>query len=263
MRKAGSKMTQCVAVGSSSMRFFVAVSTIVLTAAQFAPAYAELSNSGVESLGRELLDDLNPNIAHPPVDPVGQKPQSAPVDRAPRFKDLGEDIGQPSGSLSLARVRQSMQYAESLLAEVSSVANGRAVQDAGTAQKQVVQQLDKLIAELSKQCQCQGGQGQPGQEPPAPSQRSQSKSGKTGGMAGRGQAAARDSITRLDRSSAQAVEKGDIDATVKNLWGHLPERSREQMLQSFSEEFLPKYEADIEQYYRRLSEEQDERSETR
>jgi hypothetical protein len=28
------------------------------------------------------------------------------------------------------------------------------------------------------------------------------------------------------------------------------------MLQSFSDEFLPKYEVEIEQYYRRLSEEQ-------
>ena len=43
---------------------------------------------------------------------------------------------------------------------------------------------------------------------------------------------------------------------MKSLWGNLPVRSREQMLQSFSDEFLPKYEIEIEQYYRRLSEEQ-------
>ena len=43
---------------------------------------------------------------------------------------------------------------------------------------------------------------------------------------------------------------------VKALWGQLPERSREQMLQSFSNELLPKYELEIEQYYRRWSEEQ-------
>ena len=44
---------------------------------------------------------------------------------------------------------------------------------------------------------------------------------------------------------------------MKELWGHLPERSREQLLQSFSEEFLPKYEREIQQYYQRLSEDQD------
>ena len=43
---------------------------------------------------------------------------------------------------------------------------------------------------------------------------------------------------------------------VKALWGNLPERDRQQMVQSFSDEFLPKYELEIEQYYRRLSEEQ-------
>ncbi len=47
-----------------------------------------------------------------------------------------------------------------------------------------------------------------------------------------------------------------LNEMVKALWGQLPERSREQMLQSFSDEFLPKYELEIEQYYRRLSEEQ-------
>jgi hypothetical protein len=44
---------------------------------------------------------------------------------------------------------------------------------------------------------------------------------------------------------------------LKKLWGHLPLRSREQMLQSFSPEFLPMYELELEKYYRRLAEEQD------
>jgi hypothetical protein len=37
----------------------------------------------------------------------------------------------------------------------------------------------------------------------------------------------------------------------------LPEREREQMLQSFSGEFLPKYELELEKYYRRMSEERE------
>ena len=79
--------------------------------------------------------------------------------------------------------------------------------------------------------------------------------GKPGSAAGSGKTAARDSTARLDSTNAKSVDKGDLEATVKDLWGHLPERSREQMMQSFSEEFLPKYELEIEQYYRRLSEE--------
>ena len=84
------------------------------------------------------------------------------------------------------------------------------------------------------------------------------KRGKPDNAAGRGRTAARDSTDRLDRSSAKPVDKGEVNEMVKALWGHLPERNRDQKLQSFSDEFLPKYELEIEQYYRRLSEEQGE-----
>ena len=41
---------------------------------------------------------------------------------------------------------------------------------------------------------------------------------------------------------------------LKEVWGHLPARVREQMQNAASEQFLPKYEAMIEQYYERLTE---------
>ena len=40
---------------------------------------------------------------------------------------------------------------------------------------------------------------------------------------------------------------------VKDLWGKLPERQREQILQPLSEEFLPKYASEIEAYFRALA----------
>lgn len=235
------------------MRLFAALSLLFVMAQAAASAPAV---GGTESLGGQLLDDLTPNIRQQPATPPRDEPKNAeaaprnpqPQVQPPRFDDLGEDIGQPTGPLSLARIGQNMQQAVALLGEPAAI--GRA----GQVQQQVVSQLDKLIAELSKQCQgCRkGGQS------PQPSQRSQPKPGKSGSTAGRGKAAARDSNDRLDRANAQPVDKGDIDELVKQLWGHLPERSREQMLQSFSDEFLPKYELEIEQYYRRLSEEQEE-----
>ena len=148
-----------------------------------------------------------------------------------------------------------MQHAQSLLGAKDAANDVPTLQQAGEVQQEVVTQLDKLIAELSKQCKSCNGQSAGG--PPKPSQASQSKPGKPGAAAGSGQTAARDSTDRLDSSTAKPVDKGDIEAVVKDLWGHLPERSREQMMQSFSEEFLPKYELEIEQYYRRLSEEND------
>ena len=41
---------------------------------------------------------------------------------------------------------------------------------------------------------------------------------------------------------------------LRRFWGHLPEKIRDQMQSSMSEEFLPKYERLIEDYYRRLAE---------
>jgi hypothetical protein len=42
---------------------------------------------------------------------------------------------------------------------------------------------------------------------------------------------------------------------MKQLWGELPKRAREQMMQSAIEDYPPKYELRIEEYFRKLSEE--------
>ena len=50
------------------------------------------------------------------------------------------------------------------------------------------------------------------------------------------------------------VDMGQMQSLIKRLWGHLPEQQRQQMLESSVEEFLPKYELQIERYFQRLSE---------
>jgi hypothetical protein len=40
---------------------------------------------------------------------------------------------------------------------------------------------------------------------------------------------------------------------MKDIWGQLPERQQEELLQPLSEEFLPEYAADIEEYFRTLA----------
>jgi hypothetical protein len=165
----------------------------------------------------------------------------------------GFGAGANPAAQSLARVQTNMQHVQSMLTQLDAAANPDAAKLASPVQREILSDLDKLIADLSKQCQCCNGQCN---QPPKPGQ----KPGKPGASAGSGRTAARDSTDRLDRSSAKPVDKGEVNEMVKALWGHLPERSREQMLQSFSDEFLPKYELEIEQYYRRLSEEQGESS---
>jgi hypothetical protein len=43
---------------------------------------------------------------------------------------------------------------------------------------------------------------------------------------------------------------------VHELWGNLPPRMREQMMQNSMEQFLPKYELMIEDYFKTLADEQ-------
>ena len=244
------------------MRFYLAIviAAIFAVASQAATGEKSPPNGG-ESLGGRLLDDLSPDAVQPKAPP--QPAQDAPAMKA--IEDSlkastplhGFGAGANPAAQSLARVQTSMQRAQSMLTQPDATANPDAAKLASPVQREILSDLDKLIADLSKQCQCCNGQCQGGQcNQPKPG--NNPKPGKPGASAGSGRTAARDSTDRLDRSSAKSVDKGEVNEMVKALWGHLPERSREQMLQSFSDEFLPKYEFEIEQYYRRLSEEQGE-----
>jgi hypothetical protein len=262
-----------------SLALIVAVSVAPNSFAVDSPSSAE----GSESLGGQLLDDL-PGAAPQSDNERGATqrvpgeereknslaprssildPQPATIDRnlippdpeirfhPLRFDDVGpQETGQPSGPMRLVRAGRGMAHAEALLRKQTTIAQ------ASETQQQVVAQLDELIAELSKQCNCNGNN--PSSKPPSPSQRSQAKLGKSGSQAGRGNTAARDSNDSLTGTANKPADKtaADVAELVKHLWGHLPEREREQMMQSFSDEFLPKYELEIEQYYQRLSEEQ-------
>ena len=57
------------------------------------------------------------------------------------------------------------------------------------------------------------------------------------------------------RQGSQARPGTNCAAVIRRLWGQLPEHARGQMLQSPVEEFPPKYEVLIEEYFRRLAEE--------
>lgn len=244
------------------MRFYLAIFiAAIFSIASPAAVGEESPPSGVESLGGRLLDDLSPDTAQ--AKSLPQPAQDAPAMKA--IEDslkastplYGFGAGANPAAQSLARVQTSMLRAQSMLTQPDAAGNPDAAKMASPVQHEILSDLDKLIADLSKQCQCCNGQCQGGQcNQPKPS--NNPKPGKPGASAGSGRTAARDSTDRLDRSSAKPVDKGEVNEMVKALWGHLPERSREQMLQSFSDEFLPKYEFEIEQYYRRLSEEQGE-----
>lgn len=236
------------------MRFYLAVFLTVTFAIDTQAATGDKSpSSNVESLGGRLLDDLSPDAA--PAQPAPKTTATKEIEDSLKASTPLHGLGAAANPAlqSLARVQNGMQQAQALLTHPAMGEQPSAGKTATPVQQAVLSDLDKLIADLSKQCQCCNGQCSGGQcnSPPKPGQ-------KKPGKPGAGRAAARDSTDRLDSSSAKPVDKGEVKEMVKALWGHLPERSRGQMLQSFSDEFLPKYELEIEQYYRRLSEEQGE-----
>ena len=71
---------------------------------------------------------------------------------------------------------------------------------------------------------------------------------------------AKDSTTRPDHPASNEAELLAMRNALKDVWGHLPPKLREQMQSgSFAfEQFLPKYEHLIEAYYTRLAEERKE-----
>ncbi len=99
-----------------------------------------------------------------------------------------------------------------------------------------------------KQASSQPKSGKPSQGKPSQSQSS---------------SAAQQSTMRLGSADAAEVQGRSTEQLMKEAWGHLPERLREQMLQGSSGEFLPKYREEIERYYQRLAEEEAREAGTR
>ena len=163
-----------------------------------------------------------------------------PLDRG-LLRDLGEDTGQSSDDAKddwLVRVVQHMQEAQWLLERQGETGQ------ASSAQEQAIAGLDAMITELAqRKSQCSGGQSKQSSQPKPGA----SKPGKPGTSPATG-------------ASPTTSQNGDLAASlettselVKDLWGHLPERQRQQILQPLSEDFLPKYSTEIEEYFRALA----------
>jgi hypothetical protein len=89
----------------------------------------------------------------------------------------------------------------------------------------------------------EGGSEQPGQEQGDPSQSDQQNPSAPGNLSGDNRDGANENATKL--ADPKSLQQG--------VWGHLPERIRQQMMSRMVEKFLPQYEASIEEYFRRLS----------
>ncbi len=166
----------------------------------------------------------------------------------------GEDLGKPAGN-PLDGIQAKMQRAETLIG--ARDVSGKV----GTVQQQVVDDLDELIKKAEEQCK-NNQSSKPGKlSDKQASQRSKPQPGsKPGSKAGPPQqanqnsrSAAKTSSTRLGETNATGGGGRPPEELMKEVWGRLPARLREQMLQSSPDEFLPEYREAIEAYYRELA----------
>jgi hypothetical protein len=219
-------------------------------AGSFSPVMADegqkLENLGdslddqlLKDLGEDFLKDLPGKKKEPrPTDPNKPSPEKP----APDAKTAQDSTDEEN---PLARIGKAMRQAEGLIAKGDSSRDTQQLQD------RIVTDLDKLIEEIRKRKQ----QQQPSSSGSSGSQRSKiSQPGKPADTANRNKKPSRDSSDRVGQEDVRKVDMAAMQSLLKDLWGHLPERQREQMLQSSVEEFLPKYETMIRQYYLRLAE---------
>jgi hypothetical protein len=127
-------------------------------------------------------------------------------------------------------------------------------------QRQIVAQLDTLIREAQKRSGA--GSPQPSARKvasPLPGGKPKAQPGPDTGKPGTQPAQAAN--PKAPPGEARGPGAAGLAAAMKRLWGNLPYRQRQQVSQvPGSEEFLPKYEPLLEEYFKRLTEQQDERT---
>jgi hypothetical protein len=116
-------------------------------------------------------------------------------------------------------------------------------------QREIVARLDELIAALSESQQPQPSQSaqEPGQD-----DSQETEAGSAPAQSATGQA---DNETVAENAQAAMT----MQRTSDQVWGHLPERLRQQMQNAQGIEFLPQYRQLIEDYFRRLAGEREAR----
>lgn len=241
----------------------------LMSASLAAPPEAGRAAGDQKSLDDALLEDLDSGLPRPKRSinkpaanserPAGKK-ERAPATEEPAKRSLddelldgleGEDVSlgkDPANENPLVRLNERMKQVERRIAETHSDEKTQRLQ------RDISDDLAKLITQLEQQCrQCKN--------PSPSSQRQQTSNSKPASKPGEqsGEKPASDSSPQTrDRETAK-VDPARLEQMLKDVWGHLPAHLRQQMEQSANEEFLPKYETEISEYYRSLVSKRKER----
>lgn len=138
------------------------------------------------------------------------------------------------------------------------IKNQQTGQETQKLQKQVVQNLDELIRLLESAPKSSSQRPSQNNEPPQPNddQNSQQQKGGAGQQNAQqaSQGPARQSSERKEDGLVTSGSLPESNAYIKDAWGHLPPAMRQQLLNIYTEKFLPQYEDQVRRYYEALAE---------
>jgi hypothetical protein len=200
-----------------------------------------------------LLKDLDNELLEGAGDLAGRKSKQ-PADKKPYSSNPDDEdaTGMPAVDQDpLTSIGEQMRSVESLIPEHARR------REAESLQTRIVSDLGHLIEQAEQQrAKQQAAAGKDknesnrrkGVQPPKPSM--SGNLGKDSRQSGKGGAQS------LGKKENERPDPKAMQGLMKDTWGHLPARAREQMLQNPPERFLPQYELMIERYYKRLAEQQ-------
>lgn len=194
---------------------------------------AALDDGADPLLDEELLRELSADSEEAMLDDLGLE------------SEPGAPIGEEMASDPLAQLSGQMRTVEERLA------SGDATDETLELQAEIVGRLDELIEELRRQ-QSQQQQSQ-GQQTGQRQNVEQPEGQPNAGQAPMDQPASESTDQLVDRE-VEPPDPAALDALIKDVWGDLPLRVRQQLMQSYRERYLPKYELEIIEYFRTLVE---------
>ncbi len=217
----------------------------------------DLDNALLEGLSNDVKEtsstDKSKTLLGEPLD--GESP-SAPEKLSPDAGAAGEDIGNRDLSTDddnpLARLEQKMRQVQDRLARRDPS------QETQTIQREIATDLASLLESLQQQQQQEKNQNQSSsrqQQSQPQSTPQQSQSSSSAPSSEPSSKPAQDSEERLGKSNDDKLQPEALRDLYQRAWGHLPAHVRDQMQAAAQEQFLPKYQILIEEYYQRLAEE--------
>lgn len=191
--------------------------------------------------GNELDDELLKGLGEGEDVELGGKPQggAAGGDQDNPFADLEKKMREVEGRIAATQSDETTQR----------------------LQTKITAELEQLIKELQKRKKSSSSSSSSKQDQQTAEREKidQPDASEAAGKETASNDPAKDSSKTMANRKTATPEAAQLDEALKDIWGQLPAHLRQQMEQYAKEELLPKYELQIEEYFRALAKGQRER----